>query len=65
MDLIKRPVGRPRKNGDVKNCVISFRSNKDLRNTIDNLCERSGKSKADIMKEAVELYDLMLKTKGE
>ena len=65
MSILKRGRGRPRKNGDVKNCVISFRSNNDLRNTIDNLCERSGKSKADIMKEAVELYDLMLKTKGE
>ena len=64
MDLIKRPVGRPKKS-ESKRHRLSVRMSDDLSNTLDGLVERTGKNKTDIMKEAIELYALMVKTKGK
>lgn len=64
LDLIKRPVGRPKK-PEAKRHRLSVRMSDDLSHTLDGLVERTGKKKTDIMKEAIELYALMVKTKGE
>lgn len=61
---LKRPVGRPRK-AEAKRHKLSVRMSDELSYKLDSLVERTGKKKTEIMKEAIELYDLMVKTKGE
>lgn len=59
MDILKRNRGRPKKEGS-KNCRCEVRMSEDDLDILNNIMLKTGKNKAEIIREAIDLYSKMV-----
>ena len=61
-EIGKRKRGRPKK--DSSNCIpYRLRMSDDMKSRLDNLSRITGKTRADIFREAFNIYENLQKTK--
>lgn len=63
MPILKKRRGRPKKKG-AKSHRLDVRITDDQHDILNDLTARTGKTKTDIVKEAIDLYEMMIKSKG-